>query len=238
MRLSQESYQNSTTSRRSSVTTQSQSTTSTTTGLDQSRRSTATNKKEAITNTNTQSLSESSSTTDNNNTIALFGSGSPTATHFLRLALDAGYRVRALLVQSDHALASRSTYQGQASRTAKKLRDEFADCGDPALEWIRAGSVYDQQAVATVLQNAQYVVCMMNEAPLVCEGQDEGRQPTKYNAQKKKKLPLPEQPLTSFLRDVLYPLMRREDSMQVFLYQVSTKFNKFTTTFFFVVKCS
>ena len=169
----------------------------------------------------TSSSATTTTTESSSHTIALFGAGSPTATHFLRLALDAGYHVRALLIQSDHALASRSTYQGRASLVAKKLKEEFADCHDPSLEWVRTGSIYDPRAVATVLHGVQYVVCMMNDAPLVCEGQDEGQNPIKYNAQKKKKLQLPEKPLTSFLQEVLYPLMRREKSIQVFLYQVS-----------------
>ena len=165
-------------------------------------------------------ISTTEEDTSSHHTIALLGAGSPTATHFLRLALDAGYHVRALLIQSDYALASRSTYQGRASLTAKKLKEEFADCRDLSLEWVRTGSIYDRRAVANVLHGVQYVVCMMNDAPLVCEGQDEGQQPIKYNAQKKKKLQLPEKPLTSFLQEVLYPLMRREKSIQVFLYQV------------------
>lgn len=178
---------------------------------DRGRSSIATHEEGATTTTDDSS---------SHPTIALLGAGSPTATHFLRLALDAGYHVRALLIQSDHALASRSTYQGRASLTATKLKEEFADCRDVSLEWVRTGSIYDRRAVATVLHGVQYVVCMMNDAPLVCEGQDEGQQPIKYNAQKKKKLQLPEKPLTSFLQDVLYPMMRREKSIQVFLYQV------------------
>lgn len=229
-------------SRESQSTSRRRSSATTTTSQSTRRSSSVTTTTQEANNARTQfsaagssksnSSNNSSNRNSNSNTIALFGAGSPTAAHFLRLALDAGYRVRALLVQSDHALASRSTYPGRASRLAKALKEEFADCCSShphpqqpqQLEWVRAGSVYDAAAVAAVLQNATYVVCMMNhDAPLVCEGEREARRPVKYNAQKKKReeTPLaPDQPLTSFLQ-TLYPLMRREESIRVFLYQVS-----------------
>jgi len=221
---------NSSISRESQSTSRRRSSTTTTSTSQSTRRSSVT----TATETNASAAAAAASSNNNNNTIALFGAGSPTATHFLRLALDAGYHVRALLVQSDHALASRSTYPGHASRTASALKEEFysscmmnasssSSSSQQQLEWVRAGSVYDAAAVAAVVQNATYVVCMMNhpEAPLVCEGEQEAQQPVKYNAQKKAKAPLtPDQPLTSFLQ-VLYPLMRQEESIRVFLYQVS-----------------
>jgi len=75
------------------------------------------------------------------------------------------------------------------------------------------------------LHGADYVVCMMNHgAPLTCEGREAEEKSMTYNAQKKNKKKKSAQardnkPLTSFLQ-LLYPLMRQEESIQVFLYQV------------------
>lgn len=181
-----------------------------------------------------QSYLTTATASSTQNTIALFGAGSKTANHFLRLALDAGYHVRALLVQqstSDHPIRNAAT-----AATAKALREEFAE--QAALHWVRADSVYDARACRRVVRGTDYVVCMMNDsAPLSCEVDDgadsrpashkSGRHSHSYNTHQKKKGRASSlctdrsKPLRSFLQ-ILYPLMKDEGSIQVFLYQVRT----------------
>lgn len=124
-------------------------------------------------------------------TIALFGAETKTGNEFLRMALDAGYAVRAMSLPH---VPSQSDYAG--------------------LEWIRANSLYDKEAVELVIQDADFVVCMVN-AESATEIDDEERCPkpksaTAVDASK---------PVTSFI-DILYPLMKMEKSVQVFLFQV------------------
>jgi hypothetical protein len=182
-------------------------------------------------------------------TIALFGAGSKTATHFLRLALDAGYHVRALLIQqSQSQLQLQSQLQSQYSAAAqdqnteasaaviaKALREEFDD--QSALHWVRADSVYDARACQRVLRGADYVVCMMNESPLAYDSNDfhadeskEAKKDAKKHAKngrgsfQKDRTSMTmcsdtSKPITSFIK-ILYPLMLQQATIQVFLYQV------------------
>lgn len=79
--------------------------------------------------------------TDNDvETIALFGVDSPTGHHFLRLALDAGYRVRALVAPGD------------------KRAGEFED-----LHAV-AGTYDDSAKVQEVVYSSTYVVCLLGES--------------------------------------------------------------------------
>lgn len=74
-------------------------------------------------------------------TIALFGASSPTGHHFLRLALDAGYRVRALV------------------KPGMKLDGEFED-----LHTV-VGTLDDTAILQEVVYSSTYVVCMLGETP-------------------------------------------------------------------------
>lgn len=174
-----------------------------------------------------------SASSNPHNTIALFGAGSKTATHFLRLALDAGYHVRALLIMpsSSEPSSFRNHPTNETVVAAKALKALFAD--QAALHWVRADSVYDARACKRVLRGAHYVVCMMNDAPLTCDSdglssRDGRRKKSSSHSLKttsKERTHMscsdPSKPLTSFLQ-ILYPLMKEEASIQVFLYQVST----------------
>lgn len=183
----------------------------------------------------------SASSSSTHSTIALFGAGSKTATHFLRLALDAGYHVRALLIQQSSSVSDHPIRNAETAALAKALKEQFADqSAQMHLHWVRADSVYDARACQRVLRGADYVVCMMNEAPLTCDADES----TESNDRKKKNsihstyrcsVPISKdrerdrtsislcndcsKPITSFLQ-VLYPLMKEEASIQVFLYQV------------------
>lgn len=199
---------------------------------------------------------------NNNGTIALFGLGSKTANPFLRLALDAGYNVRALLLmqqennhRSHHQHYHRSEHQQRQQKEdatssssssseaiATQLLEEFAD--QPAVKFVRAESVYDVEACRRVLRGADYVVCMMNkDAPFVCSSSSmeisnkdsnnkkktKNKQNNQYKGSKKNKqqaLPLidKKRPLATFL-EMLYPLMKQQSSVQVFLYQVRTLYH-------------
>ena len=130
-------------------------------------------------------FSLSTSSDSKKKTIALFGANSKTGAHFLRLALDAGYEVRALL-------------------TDPALREEaFSE----SLQWVEAATYFDMEACKEVVQDTNYVVCMLQEAIYIDE----------------ENLPAADvdlgKPLTSFLQK-LYPIMMEEVSIQVFLFQV------------------
>jgi hypothetical protein len=203
----------------------------------------------------TSSASANSTGATTSRTIALFGCGSKTCLPFLRLALDAGYRVQALLVTTSSSSTCSSRQEparfskreeSVADGIAKGLLEEFRDTLN--LEWIRSESIYDPVAIRAALCNAEYVVCMMNptETPLyaavertsggtgaqavVSSSISGTRAATKRSSSATKDnqgnrtsslitAADPKKPLTSFLR-VLYPLMKEEPSIQVFLYQV------------------
>lgn len=72
------------------------------------------------TSTSLQSESQYQANVQSNNgtgmqpTIALFGAGSKTATHFMRLALDAGYHVRALLIEHEEPVKVKAKAKANA----------------------------------------------------------------------------------------------------------------------------
>lgn len=176
------------------------------------------------------------------NNIALFGAQGTTGSHFLRLALDAGYHVKALVVSADAtvsttgsgststskitsttnakrtkatAAASSSLKKNSASASASTLKNsqatvdsasaqlqEFDD--QPAFTKMCASSLEDSIAIRRTLKNADFVVCLWSDTLPA------GRSKKNY----------PNDVLAGLMRR-LYPLMQREDSIRVFLYQVS-----------------
>ena len=79
-------------------------------------------------------------------TIALFGADGCTGHHFLRLALDAGYRVRALVAPNT------------------KLEGDFDDLT------VIVGTFTDDAKIQEVLYSSTYVVCMVGESVLAKSG--------------------------------------------------------------------
>jgi hypothetical protein len=176
-------------------------------------------------------------------TIALFGVGSKTSIYFLRHALEAGYHVRAMIIHQSALDTNASVeYQStiyprdeQVHALAKQIRDEFsAQESSGTLHWIRADYIYDKNAMRRTVRNAQFVVCMMQDsAPLSSYGITPFDDGTSKSLKKRhpphlpsmilpmdpKLCPDPTKPLTSFIQ-LLYPIMKLETSIKVFLYQV------------------
>ena len=103
--------------------------------------------------------SASSRTTSTATKIALFGGHGKTGKHFLRLALDAGYHVRALVPPSNSHHHNR-----MSTRTLSELADHTA---------LRKthGTLQESQKVQKVLKGAQLVVCLLNDT-LPSKGKD------------------------------------------------------------------
>jgi hypothetical protein len=114
-------------------------------------------------------------------TIALFGASGKTGNAFIRLALNAGYLVRALI----HDLK------------AGNMRELLHQDG---LLFV-TGTLENEHKLEETVRGANYVVCMLPETL-----------PTKQK--------YPVGCMTAFLGK-LYPIMKRETSISVFLYQVS-----------------
>ena len=76
--------------------------------------------------------------------IALFGPNGKSGHQFLRLALDAGYNVHVLL----------------SPKVSLRAIQEFA--GHPRLS-ITTGNLTDEEQIEEVVQDAQYIVCMLND---------------------------------------------------------------------------
>jgi hypothetical protein len=144
-------------------------------------------------------------------TIALFGANSPTGRHFLRAAVDAGYKVRSLV-------------DGRCS-----LAEEFAD--QTACKWV-TGSINDASKVKRVLKGVDYVVSFLGDSvETACSAA--GRRSKRGQTDK-----YPAKQLTNFVK-LLYPLMKKERSIQVFLYQATSlaaDVNGYTPKFSGVVK--
>lgn len=153
-----------------------------------------------------QPSERSSSSFRNNNTastttktIALFGASSPTGHHFLRLALDAGYHVRALV----------------GPGTA--LEDDFDNVT------IVHGSLQDAAKVQEVVYSASYVVCMLVGSTELVTGahasSKENAAPDHSNNNNK----YPSKALLHFVKS-LYPMMIRQDDppVQGFLFQATS----------------
>jgi hypothetical protein len=194
-----------------------------------------------------KSIEQQTTTSVTTPTIALFGVGSKTSIYFLRQALDAGYQVRAMIIQQstagkDSSGENHSTlypHDIQVHALAKEIRDEFsAQEASGILHWIRADYIYDTNAIRRTIRNTQFVVCIMQDnAPLSSYGITPADDSTGTSKSVKKRQPShipsmilpmdpklcpdPNKPITSFIQ-LLYPLMKRETSIKVFLYQVCT----------------
>jgi hypothetical protein len=131
-----------------------------------------------------ESQSQSQSQSEASNTIALFGATGKTGNQFLRLALDAGYRVRALIKGGN---AGNCSIKG------------FID--QPGLTLV-TGDLTDEYKIKCTVRGSDCVVCMLGDTL-----------PTKKN--------YPVGRMTAFLNK-LYPIMKKEASISVFLYQVSS----------------
>jgi hypothetical protein len=128
----------------------------------------------------TLSLNNNSQLHSDASTIALFGASGKTGNEFIRLALNAGYLVRALI----HDLK------------AGNMRELVDQDG---LLFV-TGTLENEHKLEETVRGANYVVCMLGETL-----------PTKQK--------YPVGCMTAFLGK-LYPIMKREPSVSVFLYQV------------------
>jgi hypothetical protein len=178
-------------------------------------------------------------------TIAVFGIGSKTSTHFIRYALDAGYHVRAMIIHQSLSSSKNSielnhplyTHDEHVQTLAKEIRDEFSAQEEQSiLHWIRADCIYDIYAIRRTIRDVQYVVCMMQDiAPIssythyIDPTITDTKQLQLHRKFCSKTIAMDPsyqsvctdhtKPITSFLK-VLYPLMKEEMSIKVFLYQV------------------
>jgi hypothetical protein len=152
----------------------------------------------------------------NNGTIALFGSYSRTGNHFLRLALDAGYSVRAALLPSATIRVDSSGTKTKTI-TSSALREEYCDQQSSALKWIPSKRLDDSQAIQRAVQGADYVVCMLVDTVYADDDSKTSRR-TSSGRNRSKNKQQQFGPLTNFLQ-ILYPLMKNVPSIKVFLYQ-------------------
>lgn len=113
--------------------------------------------------------------------IALFGAYGSTGDHFTRLALDAGYSVRALILPG-----------------AKS--ESNIPCSSAYVSVV--GSLEDNHKVEEVLSGATYVICMLSDTLTKTEG---------YKSDC----------FSRFVK-ILYPLMKSEPTIQLFLYQATS----------------
>jgi hypothetical protein len=144
-------------------------------------------------------------------TIALFGGHGKTGQHFLRLALDAGYRVRALLPVGCNDSSTAQTKQHHQHSTTTNLgrgpgeniNNNNASSYMLPSSLVRQfqGSLQDATQVKRVIRGADFVVCLLNDT-LPSKKQD-----YTHNT------------LDNFMR-LLHPLLNQQRSVQVFLYQV------------------
>jgi hypothetical protein len=147
-----------------------------------------------------------------NKTIGLFGAETKTGQHFMRAALDAGYHVRALQLPN------------------------LPNCSDyPNLEWIYGNALYDTEALAMVVQNAQYVVCMANGQDSVGSALNHhhhhddhhhhhrsGKTGGKSKPEQAPMIPIDAtKPIACFIQ-LLYPLLKKQSSVKVFLFQANS----------------
>jgi NmrA-like family len=122
-------------------------------------------------------------------TIALFGVNGVTGHHFLQLAIEAGYHVRALILPGFEL-------------------DEMKE--NPNLTLVR-GTMDDQPKIHRVIRKAAYVVCMLNDCPLMFDTIPPTLAPTQSNF--------------DFVQKLI-PLMSRCSNCKVLLYQVSLLYER------------
>jgi len=161
------------------------------------------------------------SKTSTTKTIALFGGTGKTGRPFLRLALDAGYRVRALVPprRRRRRLPSRAARDGiddeedddydyGAEFGVDDEEDDEDSIDHPYLRRI-VGDATDLDSIRHALRKSDYVVCLDGLTDALPDVTSRHYPASNY--------------LTSFVR-LLYPLMRQIPTIRVFLFQVkSTK---------------
>ena len=175
----------------------------------------------------TSSSSLSSSTVQNETrssvqvtTIALFGAHGKTGNYFLKFALDAGYHVRALVPAESSSERAKKQHTSKASNSSSTLKSTSTSSTSSALQEFDdktaltkvSGELDDSKAIKRVLKGADYVVCLLTDTLPSSKHQ------------------YPKDCLAGFLRR-LYPLMQREKSIQVFLYQVGSVFSVSISSF-------
>lgn len=157
---------------------------------------------------NSSRYSTSTLSTASSKTIALFGAESKTGSHFLQLALDAGYQVRAL--------------------TLEETPSEQTN-----VRWVPTETYLNPKAIKTTVKGADFVVCMLNDIVLDLAAQEENQQPhrrvsvasskgSNNNNNKNAGSFTKAKPVTSFLK-LLYPILKKEPAVRVILYQVRWK---------------
>jgi NmrA-like family len=111
--------------------------------------------------------------TSNVMTIAVFGAYGKLGKEFVRVALDAGYRLQAMtLISTD--TKSKSSRQSSAHEVKKTHGVEYSVHPSPAarsvssqmpsqMEQVEAESWDDVEAIKRTVKGAQYVVCLLNE---------------------------------------------------------------------------
>jgi NmrA-like family len=130
-------------------------------------------------------------------TIVLFGGTGKVGQAFLRRALDAGYQVRHFVTD---ATSPHRTSAGGDDTTADTRASKSTKAAN-LLQTIVGSSLYDTDAIETALHDADFVVCLLNDAVTV----------KTYPSNTF---------LAAFVKH-LYPLLKQVPSIQLFLLQVS-----------------
>lgn len=170
-------------------------------------------------------------------TIGLFGAYGSTGNHFLKLALDAGYNVQAMLLPSAIVhVRSNGKKLKKKTITSSSLQEEFIDYANMSsscntlhdkvnhgnttttygnnnrLEWIKSKRVDDVNNIKRTIDNVDYVVCMLSDT--IHTTDDDKTCTTKSKVG----------PLLNFIQ-LLYPLMNDNKTIQAFLYQTTSLAN-------------
>jgi hypothetical protein len=138
-------------------------------------------------------------------TIAVFGAYGKTGAEFIRVALDAGYRVQTMSVLDSH-------HPHQPDRTGPSS-SAASNASQPPLqmETIEAESWDDVDAIQKTIHNSHYVVCLLNDPDsMQSNKQATTSSETNNNSNHDR--------LYRFIR-LLYPCMRRTPSVQVVVWQ-------------------
>jgi hypothetical protein len=146
---------------------------------------------------NEQAQAQAASNSSSSSTIAIFGASGKTGNAFIRLALNAGYSVRALI----HDLKAGNLRELVSHQDGQQ--HQHGQLGQLRTLQLVTGTLEDEHQLAETVRGANYVVCMLGETL-----------PTKHK--------YPVGGMTAFLGK-LYPIMKRERSVSVFLYQVRNK---------------
>lgn len=144
--------------------------------------------------------------------LTLLGAQGPTGRHLVRLALDAGYGVKALITDEGLLL---SEYGGAGQEQPLELfvlsndRQQRSEASEGP--WLDTAE--NRSKVRRCLQGARYVVCLLGETfGSSSAGSSSKSQKKPHNTYQEGFLPAVVQRL--------YPLLRQETSLRLFVYQV------------------